>query len=179
MAESLIVIGGTAAGLSAASKAKRLRPDMEVTVYERSGFVSYGACGLPYFVGGLIGEPEELISLTADTLREKRNIPTYIHHEVTAIRRKEKLVEVTNLDTGKSFTQYYDKLMIATGAEPILPPLPGVEAQGVHCLRTVEDGIALKARTKEAKQAVIVGGGFIGLETAEELRQAGLSVTVL
>ncbi len=179
MAESLIVIGGTAAGLSAASKAKRLRPDMEVTVYERSGFVSYGACGLPYFVGGLIGEPEELISLTADTLREKRNIPTYIHHEVTAIRRKGKLVEVTNLDTGKSFTQYYDKLMIATGAEPILPPLPGVEAQGVHCLRTVEDGIALKARTKEAKQAVIVGGGFIGLETAEELRQAGLSVTVL
>lgn len=179
MSESLIVIGGTAAGLSAASKAKRLCPDMEITVYERSGFVSYGACGLPYFVGGLIGEPEDLVSLTADTLREKRGIPTYTRHEVTAIRRNEKLVEVTDLAAGRTFTQRYDKLMIATGAEPILPPLPGVDAQGVHCLRTVEDGIALRARTKEARRAVIVGGGFIGLETAEELTQAGLSVTVL
>lgn len=180
MAESLIIIGGTAAGLSAASKAKRLCPELEITVYERSGFVSYGACGLPYFVGGLIGEPEELVSLTAKTLREKRGIPTYTHHEVTRIDRAQKLVEVRDLATGKTFSRHYDRLMLATGAVPILPPLPGVESKGVHCLRTVEDGIALKARVAAgAKRAVIVGGGFIGLETAEELTFAGLAVTVV
>lgn len=179
MADTLVVIGGTAAGLSAASKAKRLRPEMEITVYERSGYVSYGACGLPYYVGGMIPEAEDLISLTADTLKEKRGIPTYIHHEVTRIDRGKKLVEVKNLDTGETMTRHYDKLMIATGAEPIVPPIPGVEALGVHCLRTVEDGIALRARAAEAKRAVIIGGGFIGLETAEELTQSGLAVTVV
>lgn len=179
MSESLIVIGGTAAGLSAASKAKRLRPELDITVYERSGFVSYGACGLPYFVGGLIGEPEELVSLTPEVLEKKRGIPTHTHHEVTAIRRLEKRVEVRDLDTGATFEKSYDKLMIATGAVPILPPLPGVEAQGVRCLRTVEDGIALKAQAAGATRAVIVGGGFIGLETAEQLTEAGLPVTIV
>ena len=179
MGNTLVVIGGTAGGLSAASKAKRLCPELEIIVYERSGYVSYGACGLPYFVGGLIPEAEDLISLTADSLRQKRGIPTYIRHEVICIHRDKKQVEVKNLDTGEVFTQGYDQLMIATGAEPVIPPIPGANAQGVHCLRTVEDGIALRARAAGAKRAVIVGGGFIGLETAEELTQAGLAVTVV
>ena len=107
MGNTLVVIGGTAAGLSAASKAKRLCPELEIIVYERSGYVSYGACGLPYFVGGLIPEAEDLISLTADSLRQKRGIPTYTRHEVICIHRDKKQVELKNMDTGEVFTQGY------------------------------------------------------------------------
>lgn len=179
MAEKLIVIGGTAAGLSAASKAKRLIPDLEIEVYERSGYISYGACGLPYFVGDIIKDADELISVTADVMRDKRGIPTFIHHEVTKIDRSEKTVTVRNLDTGDVFTRPYDKLVIATGASPVRLSVPGAELDGVHYLRNVEDGISLKGAVKPGKSAVIIGGGFIGLELAEELTNAGVSVHLL
>lgn len=180
MSEQLIVIGGTAAGLSAASKAKRLRPDLDVTVFEKGGYVSYGACGLPYFVGDMIKEADDLITLTADQLRDKRGIPTFIRHEVTRINRQNKTVEVMNLDDKTVFEQPYDYLVIATGATPIVPPLPGVNSDGVHCLRSVDDGILLKKRIKSGvKHAVIVGGGFIGLEVAEELTLSGVKVEVI
>ena len=100
MAEKLVVIGGTAAGLSAASKAKRLKRDLEVTVFEKSGYISYGACGLPYYVGGMIGKADDLVSLTVDDMKQTRGIPVYVHHEVTVIDRKRKSVTVRNLDTG-------------------------------------------------------------------------------
>lgn len=180
MSEKLIVIGGTAAGLSAASKAKRLRPDMEIEVFEKSGYISYGACGLPYFVGGMIKEPEDLVSLTVDQMTEKRGVPTHIHHQVTKIDRKEKKVTVRDLDRGEETTHAYDKLVIATGARPIKPQIPGIEADGVYYLRTVEDGIRLKEIVRSAgrKRTVIVGGGFIGLEVAEEMALSGLEVHV-
>ncbi|MEG1641121.1 MAG: FAD-dependent oxidoreductase, partial [Ruthenibacterium sp.] len=114
MSERLVVIGGTAAGLSAASKAKRCKPELEVTVFEKSGYVSYGACGLPYFVGGMIDAPDDLVSLTVKQLREKRNIPTFTHHEVTKIDRERKIVCVKNLDDSSCFEQPYDALVIAT-----------------------------------------------------------------
>ena len=177
MSEKLIVIGGTAAGLSAASKAKRLNKSLSITVYEKSGYISYGACGLPYFVGDIIREADELISLTVDEVTNERGIPTHIHHEVLAIDRENKLVLVKNLTTGETFTDPYDKLVIATGAQPIPLNIPGGEAENVHFLRTVEDGIRLKqAVAKKGLRAAIVGGGFIGLETAEELTQAGVQV---
>lgn len=180
MGERLVVIGGTAAGLSAASKAKRCRPELEVTVFERSGFVSYGACGLPYFIGDMIHQPQELVSLTVEQLRDKRDIPTYIHHEVTRIDREHRQVEVLDLETGRAFCQPYDYLVIATGATPVVPDLPGVGARGVVFLRTVEDGIGIKAMlTKGIKRAVVIGGGFIGLETAEQLTQAGVKVELV
>ena len=116
MAEKLIVIGGTAAGLSAASKAKRVKPELEIQVFEKSGYISYGACGLPYFVGGMIAEPDDLVAVDAETMRNKRGIPTWIHHEVTSINRGEKTVAVKNLDTGEECVHPYDKLVIATGA---------------------------------------------------------------
>lgn len=179
MAERLVVIGGTAAGLSAASKAKRLKPDLEIQVFEKSGYISYGACGLPYFVGGLIEEPEELVSVSADVMRNKRGIPTWTHHEVTAINRSDKTVTVVNLDTGEESVHPYDKLVIATGAVPAVPPIPGIRAEGIYYLRTVEDGIKLKATVhRDALEACIIGGGFIGLELAEELTLSGLHVTV-
>ncbi|MEG2435870.1 MAG: FAD-dependent oxidoreductase [Ruthenibacterium sp.] len=180
MSERLVVIGGTAAGLSAASKAKRCKPELEVTVFEKSGYVSYGACGLPYFVGGMIDAPDDLVSLTVKQLREKRNIPTFTHHEVTKIDRERKIVCVKNLDDSSCFEQPYDALVIATGAAPIVPKLPGVSSDGVYCLRTVEDGIVLKDKVRTgAKRAVIVGGGFIGLEVAEELTLSGVQVELV
>lgn len=179
MAEKLIVIGGTAAGLSAASKAKRLMPDLEIEVYERSGYISYGACGLPYFVGDIIKEADELISVTADVMRTKRGIPTFIHHEVTAIDLENKTVQIKNLDTGDVFTRVYDKLVIATGASPVRLSVPGADLAGVHYLRNVEDGIGLKGAVTSGKKAVIIGGGFIGLELAEELTHAGVKVHLL
>lgn len=178
MAEKLVVIGGTAAGLSAASKAKRLKRDLEVTVFEKSGYISYGACGLPYYVGGMIGKADDLVSLTVDDMKQTRGIPVYIHHEVTVIDRKRKSVTVRNLDTGEEKQWPYDKLVIATGAIPVKPAIPGIESKGVYYLRNVEDGIKLKTSEKKGNRIAIIGGGFIGLETAEQLSEAGLKVTV-
>lgn len=179
-AENLVIIGGTAAGLSAASKAKRMRPGLRVQVFERTGYISYGSCGLPYFVGGLIGKPEDLVSVSAETMKTKRGIQTHTHHQVTAINPRDRTVRIQNLETGERSTCPYDKLVIATGAVPAAPPIPGIDSANVHYLRTVEDGIRLKeAVSKGAKTACIIGGGFIGLELAEELTRSGLKVTVL
>ena len=176
MAGRVVVIGGTAAGLSAASKAKRVDPSLEITVFEKSGYISYGACGLPYFVGGMIDEPLDLVSLTVDQMTGKRGIPTFIHHEVTKIDRDAKQVTVTNLDSGEVSVHPYDKLVIATGARPVIPPIPGVHAGRVHVLRTVEDGISLKAAAGKGGKAAIIGGGFIGIEVAEEMALSGIEV---
>lgn len=178
--ENLIVIGATAAGLSAASKAKRMNPELNIQVFEKTGYISYGSCGLPYYVGGLIEKPDDLVAVSAQTMKNKRGIETHIHHQVTAVNREKKEVTVQNLDTGESLSYPYDKLVIATGAVPTAPPIPGIQSPNVYFLRNVEDGIRLKeAVSKGAKTACIIGGGFIGLELAEELALSGLGVTVL
>ena len=182
MAEKVIIIGGTAAGLSAASKAKRVAPSLEITVFERSGYISYGACGLPYFVGGIIDQPDDLVSLNVDQMTNQRGVPTFIHHEVTSIDRTAQTVTVRDLDSGKSWQQPYDKLVIATGAHAIVPDIPGADAEGVYTLRTVEDGIRLKSTVHggEHKAIAIVGGGFIGLEAAVALSDMwGVKVSVV
>jgi len=179
MEKKLVVIGGTAAGLSAASKAKRINSNIDITVYEKSGYVSYGACGLPYFVGDVIKSPDDLISLTVDDLNNKKNIRTYTHHEVTEIDREKKEVTVLDMKRGVFHKQTYDYLVMATGANPIIPSIPGISSAGVHYLRTVEDGISIKERVKSGlKRAIIIGGGFIGLEVAEELRLSGIEVEI-
>lgn len=180
MGKRLIVIGGTAAGLSAASKAKRSNPDLEIVVYEKTGYVSYGACGLPYFVGDKIKEAEELISISSDQLKSKRDIAAHTEHEVLRIDRENKKVEVLNRITGERFFETYDFLVIATGGAPIIPAFARNGLSGVYTLRTVEDGIALKRAVCEgARHAVIIGGGFIGLEMAEELTEAGVKVSLI
>ena len=178
MAEKVIIIGGTAAGLSAASKAKRVDPSLDITVFEKSGYISYGACGLPYFVGDMIKEPNDLVSLSVDQMTHKRGVPTFIHHEVIRIDRGAQTVTVRNLDNGEIFERPYDKLVIATGARPIVPRIPGADAKGVYTLRTVEDGIRLKSVVQSGarKKAAIIGGGFIGIEVAEELTNSGVEV---
>lgn len=174
----LVVIGGTASGLSAASKARRLNPALIITVFEKTNYISYGACGLPYFVGGLIEDPNQLVSVSVKEMQEKRGICVHVRHEVTDIDRNAKHVTVKNLDTGDVSVHGYDYLVIATGATPIIPDFKGVDAEGVCVLRTVEDGIQMKRLAAQSRCASIVGGGFIGLELAEELSTRGLSVTL-
>lgn len=174
----LLVIGGTAAGLSAASKAKRLDSNLQVTVFEKTGYISYGACGLPYFVGGMIEKADDLVSISVAEMKSKRGIQVLIHTEVLSIDRKSKSVVARNLESGEETPYFYDFLVIATGATPVLPPIKGIEKSGVCLLRTVEDGIEMKALAEPGKKACIIGGGFIGLELAEELTHVGLSVTL-
>lgn len=177
MSETLVVIGGTAAGLSAASKLRRLRPDWNIIVYERGGYVSYGACGLPYFISDMIARPEQLVTLSAEELRAKRGMEVHTHHEVRAIDREAKNVLVANLDTGATEQVHYDKLVLATGATPLRPAISGIDAQGVHVLRTVEDGVAIKEHVRAGvRQAAIIGGGFIGLELAGEFARMKIPV---
>ena len=186
MSFKMVVIGGTAAGLSAAAKAKRLDPAIDIKVFEKSAYVSYGSCGLPYYVGGMIGNVSQLIALTLEELREERGLDVRILHEVTRIDRASKTVEVTNAGGAKEekLTVPYDKLVVATGARASLPPIPGVLTEGglsagVHVLRNLDDGIALKKAAAVARRAVIVGAGFIGIELAEQLKPLGLDVEIV
>lgn len=174
-----IVVGGTAAGLSAASKAKRIEPEVEFKVYERSGFTSYGACGLPYLIEDRVKKPEDLVTLTPQALTNKRGIPTFIRHEVKHLDAAAKKVVVENLDTGERFEERYDKLVLATGSSASLPPIWGIEARDVYVLKTVEDAVAIKAKARQSKKAIILGGGPIGLETADALRGCGMEVEVV
>lgn len=174
----LVVIGGTAAGLSAASRVRKYLPDAEITVIERSGYVSYGACGLPYYVSGLIEEPDDLVSLTPDALATKRDIQVLTHHEAVAINREEKTVSVTDLDGGEGLLLKYDALVIATGANALVPRALSVKANNVFTLRNVENGIAIRESLAGAKKAVIIGGGYIGLEMAEAFTSCGVHVDI-
>ncbi len=176
----LIVIGGVAAGMSAAARAKRRNKDLKITVYEKSGYVSYGACGLPYFIKGDIPKAENLIVRTPEQFA-KQGIDARIHHEVVDIDVNAHRVTVKNLETGETFQDDWDELLITTGAVAVRPPIPGLDLPGIFTLRTVEDGIAIREwiEKKHPWQAVVVGGGYIGLEMAEALAANGMYVEVV
>ncbi|CUT05288.1 CoA-disulfide reductase [Candidatus Kryptobacter tengchongensis] len=181
MAERLVVIGGVAAGMSAASRARRLKPDMEIVVFEKSGFVSYGSCGLPYFVSDIIKSPENLVVYDAKFFKEKRNIDVFVHHEVLKIFPAKRSILVKNLENGREFEVNYDKLVIATGARAVKPNIKGIELKGIYTIRFLEDGIAIKnfIRGNSPKKALIIGAGYIGMEMAESLVSLGLDVTIV
>ncbi len=175
----IIVIGGVAAGMSAAAKAKRTNPELNVTVFERSHYISYGACGMPYVIEGSIESLDKLIARTPDKMAEQ-GVTVKVRHEVTHIDPDAKTVSVKDLEGGETFAEAYDKLVLATGAVPVKPPLPGIDLEGVHVLRLVEDAVAIqKTIRKGAAEAVIIGGSYIGLELAEALVAAGLRVRVI
>lgn len=177
----LVVIGGVAAGLSAASYVKRRNPDIEVLVFEKSPHASYGSCGIPYFIEGLVEEPDELISLSLEVLKEKRGLDVRVMHEVLGIDVKKKSVTVRDIQAGQEFEIQYDWLVISSGASAILPSFPGIDTDGVFSLKTLEDGIELEAYIKREapKSVVIVGGGYIGIEMAEAFSIRGFKVTVV
>ena len=185
MNERLVVIGGCAAGMSAASKARRLNPDLEIVVYERTGFVSYGSCGLPYYVSGLIDDHNTLVVRTPAQFA-KRDIQVHLHHEVTEIDTENRRVLVDDLlnDGGATRGRYesYDKLLVATGGRPImLPDFSLDDLAGVFVMRAVEDGVATREfiQHERPKKAVIIGAGYIGLEMAESFHELGLETTVI
>jgi NADPH-dependent 2,4-dienoyl-CoA reductase/sulfur reductase-like enzyme len=179
--EKFVVIGGVAAGMSAASRAKRNKPGMEVTVLERGDFVSYGSCGLPYFVSDLVKNVQGLVVYDAAFFKEKRGIHVLTRHEATRIDRRSKAVFARSLEKGEEIMMSYDKLAMCTGASSVRPELPGVNLKNVFVIRTAEDGVILKNFITETNpmMVVIIGAGLIGLEMAEALRVRGLDVAVI
>ncbi len=183
MTRQLLVIGGDAAGMSAASQARRLLgPDeLAITVVERGSTTSYAACGIPYWVAGLVDEREDLIARRAEVFREKQHIDVRLHHEATAIDTAARTVTVLDLDSGTPLTLSYDDLLIATGAQPVPPPVDGLDTPGVFGVQTLEDGqrILDAMAERDPRRAVVVGGGYIGLEMAEAMQLRGLDVTLV
>ncbi|MGI5194142.1 FAD-dependent oxidoreductase [Streptomyces sp. CA-288835] len=180
--ERLVVVGGDAAGMAAASQARRMKgPDeLEIIAFERGHFSSYSACGIPYWVGGDVTDRDELIARTPEEHRE-RGIDLRMRTEVTALDVAGGRVRARDLESGAEAWTSYDKLVIATGARPIRPPLPGIDAPGVHGVQTLDDGQVLidtLARTS-GRRAVVVGAGYIGVEMAEALVNRGYEVTVV
>lgn len=187
--ERLIVVGGVAAGMSAASAARRAKPDMEIIIFEKGPFISYGACSIPYYLSKDIEDYHQLIAISPEAARDERGLDVRSGCTVSSIDTKNKEVSVYEKDPGKTRKYSYDKLVLATGAVSIRPPMPGIDLQNVFTLRTLEDGIAIRDfidRSYEKRgeiprlpRVVIIGGGYIGLELCESFRKRGLDVTVV
>ncbi len=179
--QRLVVIGGDAAGMSAASKVRRDSPESEILVFERSPHTSYSACGLPYYVGGLVDSAEELISRTPEAFRDKYRIDARVRHEVVEIDTRAARVRVRHLENDQEWWESYDQLLIATGAVPFCPEMPGSRAAGIFGLSTLQSGIRLRKAVDEdkPKRAVVVGGGYIGLEMAEAMVIRGIEVSLV
>ena len=177
----VVIVGGVAGGASAAARIRRLDEHAQIIMIERSGYVSYANCGLPYYVGGVIKEQEELTLQTPESFWDRFRIDVRIRQEVTAINSAEKTVTVRALDSGKIYTETYDKLLLAPGAKPTVPALSGVSSERVFTLRTVEDTLRIRrfVEDQKPKTAILAGGGFIGLEMAENLVEMGVSVTIV
>ena len=177
----VVIIGGVAGGATAAARLRRLDERAEIVVFERSGYVSYANCGLPYYIGGVIGDPEALTLQTPESFFARFRVDMRVHHEVTAIHPEKKTVSVKNLETGAEFEETYDKLILSPGAKPTQPRLPGVGLDKLFTLRTVEDTFRIREYIDghRPRSAVLAGGGFISLELAENLRELGMEVTIV
>ncbi|MED9968370.1 MAG: FAD-dependent oxidoreductase [Blautia sp.] len=177
----IIIVGGVAGGATAAARIRRLDENAEIIVFERSGYISYANCGLPYYIGDVLTEPEALTLQTPESFFTRFRVTMKVCHEVTALHPDRKTVSVKNLETGEEFEESYDKLILSPGAKPTQPRLPGVGLEKLFTLRTVEDTFRIKEyiNTRHPKSAVLAGGGFIGLELAENLRELGMDVTIV
>lgn len=177
----VVIVGGVAGGATAAARIRRLDEKAEIIVFERSGYISYANCGLPYYIGDVITDPEELTLQTPESFFSRFRIIMKVRHEVTAIHPDKKTVSVKNLETGEDFEEPYDKLILSPGAKPTQPRLSGIGIEKLFTLRTVEDTFRIKKYIHQhhPKSAVLAGGGFIGLELAENLRDLGMDVTIV
>lgn len=177
----VLIVGGVAGGATAAARIRRLDEKAEITVFERSGYISYANCGLPYYIGDVITDPEDLTLQTPESFFSRFRINMKVHHEVTAVHPDKKTISVKNLELGEEFEESYDKLILSPGAKPTQPRLPGVGIEKLFTLRTVEDTFRIKEyiTRHQPKSAVLAGGGFIGLELAENLRDLGMDVTIV
>ena len=177
----VVIVGGVAGGATAAARIRRLDEQAEIVVFERSAYISYANCGLPYYIGGVIEDAGELTLQTPESFFTRFRVQIKVLHEVTAIHPDRKTVSVTNLQTGERFEESYDKLLLSPGAKPTQPRFPGADSDRLFTLRTVEDTLRIRAYIDEhhPRSAVLAGGGFIGLELAENLRELGMDVTIV
>ena len=177
----VIIVGGVAGGATAAARIRRLDEQAEIVVFERSGYISYANCGLPYYLGDVITDPDELTLQTPESFFRRFRVDMKVRHKVIAIHPERKTVTVRNLDTDTEFEESYDKLILSPGAKPTQPDIPGVEIKNVFTLRTVEDTFRIKDYIKKnhPRSVVLAGGGFISLELAENLKELGMDVTIV
>ena len=176
----LVIVGGVAAGTKAASRARRLDPEMEITVYQEEPEPSISECGLPYLLSGVVGRREELVARTPERFA-KQDIEVLVRHRVEKLDAAGKRLSVRDLAAGEAFEDIYDRLVVATGARAVLPPIPGADLDGVFKLRFLTDSDEVRRYTEEhsPKRAVVVGGGYIGLEVAENLCRIGMEVSLI
>lgn len=176
----LLVIGGVAGGASAAARARRLSEDAQIVLFERGPDVSFANCGLPYYVGGAIADRQKLLVTSPELLRSRFKLDVRTRSSVEAIDRAAKKVRVRDLASGREYEEAYDKLILAPGAAPLRPPIPGIDLPGIFTLRNLQDVDRIKERVDQGiDQAVVVGAGFIGLELVENFVKRGIATTVV
>lgn len=177
----VVIVGGVAGGATAAARIRRLDENADITIFEKSGYISYANCGLPYYIGGEISDREELTLQTPESFNARFRVDVKVRHEVVAINPDRKTVAVRNLYGGEVFEEKYDKLVLSMGAKPIRPNLPGIDDERIFTVRNVEDTFRIKDYIDATKpeRAVVIGGGFIGIEMAENLRRLGTEVTLV
>ncbi|MBW2492080.1 MAG: FAD-dependent oxidoreductase [Deltaproteobacteria bacterium] len=181
MGIKLVIVGGVAGGATAAARAKRVSEDAEIVVFERGEYISFANCGLPYYIGNVIKKRADLLLASPEHFKQRYNIDVRIFSEVVGINPKEKVVEIKDTTTGKTYLESYDKLILSPGAEPIKPPLEGIDLDNIFHLRNIPDSDRIKKIVDERNPhcAVVVGGGFIGLEMAENLTERGVKTTIV
>lgn len=177
----VVVVGGVAGGASAAARLRRVNEDAEIILFEKGEYISFANCGLPYYIGEVIQEKDKLVVQTPEAMNKRFNIDVRVNSEVTKIFPDKKMVEIFNSKDGTTYTETYDKLILSPGAEPVRPPLPGIDSDRVFTLRNIPDTYKIKdfVDSMKPKRAVVVGAGFIGLEVAENLHARGVKVTVV
>ncbi|HPZ09500.1 MAG TPA: FAD-dependent oxidoreductase [Candidatus Eremiobacteraeota bacterium] len=178
---NIVIIGGVAGGASAGAKARRMNEYAKITIFEKGPYISYANCGLPYYISGEIAEKEKLILQNPDSFKKRFNIDVCVNHEVKFIDKEKKTVNVRNLKTSEDITVPYDTLILSPGAISVVPPIPGLDATNIFTLRTVPEAEKLLNYIEENKpqEAIVLGGGYIGIETAEALRHRGMKVTIV
>jgi len=181
MAKKVLIVGGVAGGATAATRLRRLDEDVDIVMVERGEYISFANCGLPYHIGDVIKDREALLVQTPQTMKEKFNIDVRVNNEVLSIEPAKKTVEILNKNTGEKYQEVYDTLILATGSSPLKPPIPGIDTEGIYTLWTIPDMDRIKqfVASEKPKRAAIIGGGFIGVEMAENLHLAGCEVTVV
>ena len=177
----VVIVGGVAGGATCAARLRRLDEDAEIVILDRGYYVSFANCGLPYFVGNVIREESKLLLAGPDLFRERFNIEVRLRNEAVAIDRQSRQVLVRDVDSQREYREPYDALVLSPGASPIRPPLPGIDLPGIFTLRTLPDSEDIREwiESRNPRRAVVVGGGFIGLEMAENLVHRGMDVTII
>ncbi|MDT8274366.1 MAG: FAD-dependent oxidoreductase, partial [Desulfomonilia bacterium] len=181
MGRKLLIIGGVAGGATAAARARRIDEHAEIILFERGEYISFANCGLPYFIGDVIEQRDSLLVTTPESFSARYNIDIRIFHEVTSIDRELRQVTVRDLTTGQAYREPYDRIILSPGAEPVKPKIPGIDEPGIFNLRSIPDSENIKTfvDTVRPRDAVVVGGGFIGLEMAENLVERGVNTTIV